>query len=86
MSDVFTSCTPQRNLPAGFERRAGDPKEKARRATRAINGRDREVRRVLPDEYWPAYESLKDRYRADVLRSLERGQEVPQFVLPGSAG
>ena len=76
----------QRNLPAGFERRAGDPKEKARRATRAINGRDREVRRVLPDEYWPAYETLKESYRAQVLESLERGRDVPAFVLPSSAG
>ncbi len=75
-----------RHLPAGFERRTGDPAEKARRATRAINGRDREVRRVLPQDYWPAYEDLKARYRAQVLESLERGSDVPVFVLPGSAG
>ena len=73
-----------KNLPAGFERRAQSPEEKLRRVARALNGRDREVRKVLPEEAWSGYERLKQNYQAQVERSIRQGREIPEYVLPAA--
>ena len=73
-----------KNLPAGFERRAQSPEEKLRRVARALNGRDREVRKVLPEEAWSGYERLKQNYQVQVERSIRQGREIPEYVLPAA--
>ena len=73
-----------KNLPAGFERRTQSAEEKLRRVARALNGRDREVRRVLPEEAWAGYEKLKQNYQVQVERSIRQGREIPDYVLPAA--
>lgn len=75
-----------RNLPTAFERRPVDRAEKSRRAARAISGRDKEVKKVLPEEYWQAYESFKQSYESRVAQSIRRGSDIPEYTLPGAAG
>lgn len=72
-----------KSLPTGFDSRSADPEERVRRAIRALQARDREVRAILPEPYWPAYEAFRDSYSAGMQVAIRTGREIEPYRLAG---
>ena len=80
----LTRTRDSKNLPTGVRAKPRNASDMLRLVNRALNGRDKQMRKVIPEEQWAEYEALKQRYAQQSEQALSRGRSLPTFQLSSS--